>query len=603
MKVTRKKKQQKIKRGNKKIKGAVPKKPKIVFTQSFLMWRYLLALAIIIFLLVALAARTIYVQSIAANKFNQKADKISLRIKKLEAPRGDILDRNGKLLAVSIPMETVILNPKRILNSQNKNKENTLVVDKEKWQLLAEALKIPYSQMVQRIKKEPNSQFLVISQETSKTISDYIRKLKLPGISFEEKFKRFYPEGEETAHLLGYLNKFTGEGIEGIEKSFNSFLKGKSGLRSYRKDLSGKVIDDISDIKKYDAQSLRLSIDKNIQSMAFEEIKKAVAVNKAISGSAVLLDIRTGEILAMVNAPSYNPNNRKNLDLTNLRNRVIKDNLDPGSTIKPFVVLTALQHKVVKRNEIINTRPFRANGHLIDDVAPRNEQSLDDILKNSSNVGVSRLALRMPPEALMETYSKIGLGKSTDLGLDENKGELPINRKKWADIDRASVSYGYGFSTTPLQLARAYMTLGSFGIYRPLSITKVDPPILGKRVLPEKLSKEVISILEQVAEKNKKAMVEGYRVAVKTGTVRKLYKGKYVKRYIAYTAGIAPITDPRYALVVLINEPRANKYYGGSVSAPIFSRIMGYALRATNVQPDGEDQQKNAKKTVYLHSK
>ena len=251
-----------------------------------------------------------------------------------------------------------------------------------------------------------------------------------------------------------------------------------------------------------------------------------------------------------------------------------------------------------------NTGPLVLNGHEIRDAAPRDQQTLDQILENSSNRGVSRLALRMPPSALMDTYQSTGLGKPTDLGLiGEQSGLLNANRKRWADIERANVAYGYGITATPLQIARAYVTLGSFGIYRPLSITKVDPPVIGNRVFPEKITREVVNMLEKVAIKNKRAMVEGYRVGIKTGTAKKLENGRYVDKYIAYTVGIAPISDPRYALVVLINEPKAGSYYGGAISAPVFSNIMSYALRSNNITPDAVESDKTAKRTVRLSDK
>ena len=606
----RKHKANKIKR-NKTLKGATPKKAKVIYKESFLSGRYFTAIFASFILLFSLIARAVYVQVIDSSYLSNEADKRSLRSEKLLASRGDILDRNGKLLAVSVAMKSIIADPKVILgkvktkNSNNNEEINSLVKDKIKWEALAKELDLSYADLVKLIELHAHSRFLYLSKQTPTPIADYIRKLHLPGIVLRNTSRRFYPEGEETSHLLGYTN-IDGEGIDGVEKSFNQFLQGKAGSRSYRKNRSGKVIEDIRDIKKYDAQSLHLSIDLKLQSMAFDEIKKAVALNKAKSGSAVLVDIQTGEILAMVNAPSYNPNNREDIDPLSgtVRNRTITDTFEPGSTVKPFVVLAALEHKVVKRDEIINTRGFMLNGHGIKDVAPRNEQSLDDILKNSSNRGVSRLALRFGPKVLMETYQKAGFGKPTELGLvGEQKGMLPVNRKKWSDFSIASTAYGYGLRTTPLQLVRAYITLGSFGIYRPLSITKVDPPVVGKRVFPEKVTREIVGMLEEVAEKNKRAMVEGYRVGIKTGTAKKVENGKYVNHYLAYTAGIAPITNPRYALVVLIDDPQSDFYYGGAVAAPVFSQIMGYALRATNVIPDGKKVVKTVKRTVYLNKK
>ena len=571
-------------------------KPKMVYERSFLKGRYLWALTSVFLGLMALVAQAAYMQIINADSLMGEADKRSLRTQEIQFVRGSILDRNGQLLSVSVPMYSVVADPKFIFD------ENSLK-DKERWQKLAEALGISYSNLVKRVEKDPKSRFVYLSRQISPTLAQYVKELKITGIILKMEARRFYPRVEETAHLIGYTN-IDGAGIEGIEKSFDSMLVGKSGSMTYRKDRFGNIVENISDVKKYDAQDVTLSIDEKLQSMVYREIKKAVAENKAESGTAVLVDVRTGEVLAMANAPSYNPNNRVGVKSELMRNRAITDTFEPGSTVKPFVVLTALQRGAVRRDEIINTGPLILNGHEVKDVAPRDQLSLDGILENSSNRGVSRLALRMPPSALMETYQNAGLGKPTDLGLiGEQSGLLNANRARWSDIERANVAYGYGLNATPLQIARAYVTLGSFGIYRPLSITKVDPPVVGQRVFSEKITREVVNMMEKVAIKNGRAMVEGYRVGIKTGTAKKLENGRYVDKYVAYTAGIAPITDPRYALVVLINDPKAGQYYGGAISAPVFSSIMSYALRSNNVPPDGVETDKTTKRTVRLSSK
>lgn len=573
-----------------------PNKPKIVYEKSFLKARYISALSLIFMGLIALVTQAAYVQIVNADSLMDEADKRSLRTQEIQFVRGSILDRNGQLLSVSVPMYSVVADPKFIFD------ENSLK-DKERWQKLAEALGISYGNLVKRVEKDPKSRFVYLSRQISPTLAQYVKDLKITGIVLKSEARRFYPRVEETAHLIGYTN-IDGSGIEGIEKSFDSMLVGKSGSLTYRKDKFGNIVENISDVKKYDAQDVTLSIDEKLQSMVYREIKKAVAENKAESGTAVLVDVRTGEVLAMANAPSYNPNNRTGVKSELTRNRAITDTFEPGSTVKPFVVLTALERGAVRRDEIINTGPLILNGHEVKDVAPRDRLSLDGILENSSNRGVSRLALRMPPSALMDTYQSAGLGKPTDLGLiGEQSGLLNAHRARWSDIERANVAYGYGLNATPLQIARAYVTLGSFGIYRPLSITKVDPPVIGNRVFSEKMTREVVNMMEKVAIKNGRALVEGYRVGIKTGTAKKLENGRYVDKYVAYTAGIAPVSDPRYALVVLINDPKAGQYYGGAISAPVFSSIMSYALRTNNVAPDGVEQDKTARRTVRLSDK
>lgn len=461
-------------------------------------------------------------------------------------------------------------------------------VEREKWQALAKATNIKYNDLMDRLYKSARLRFLYLSRHESEAIARYAQELKLDGIVLKAESRRMYPLAEEASQLIGFTDVDDIHGSEGIERSFDSLLIGKNGRQVIRKDARGNVIENIRDEKQYDPQDVVLSIDEELQSMVYGEIKKAVQENNAESGTAVLVDVQTGEVLAMANAPSFNPNKRDSFRPELMRNRAITDTFEPGSTVKPLVVLTALQNGATYRGEIINTRPFTVNGHTIRDVAPRESLSLTGILQKSSNIGVSRLALRMPSTALVDTYSKVGFGKDTGLGLGEQRGTNG-DRKRWSDIERATMAYGYGLNVTPLQLARAYATLGSFGIYRPLSITRVDPPVIGERVLPEKTTREVVHMMESVAQKGEggqQAMIDGYRVAVKTGTARKLEKGQYVEKYLAYTAGLAPASNPRFALVVLINEPKAGKYYGGAVSAPLFSKIMGYTLKAKNIKPD-----------------
>ena len=461
-------------------------------------------------------------------------------------------------------------------------------VEREKWQALAKATNIKYNDLMDRLYKSARLRFLYLSRHESEAIARYAQELKVDGIVLKAESRRMYPLAEEASQLIGFTDVDDIHGSEGIERSFDSLLIGKNGRQVIRKDARGNVIENIHDEKQYDPQDVVLSIDEELQSMVYGEIKKAVQENNAESGTAVLVDVQTGEVLAMANAPSFNPNKRDSFRPELMRNRAITDTFEPGSTVKPLVVLTALQNGATYRGEIINTRPFTVNGHTIRDVAPRESLSLTGILQKSSNIGVSRLALRMPSTALVDTYSKVGFGKDTGLGLGEQRGTNG-DRKRWSDIERATMAYGYGLNVTPLQLARAYATLGSFGIYRPLSITRVDPPVIGERVLPEKTTREVVHMMESVAQKGEggqQAMIDGYRVAVKTGTARKLEKGQYVEKYLADTAGLAPASNPRFALVVLINEPKAGKYYGGAVSAPLFSKIMGYTLKAKNIKPD-----------------
>ncbi|WP_425325396.1 penicillin-binding transpeptidase domain-containing protein [Phocoenobacter atlanticus] len=467
-------------------------------------------------------------------------------------------------------------------------------IEKIKMRALARSLHKSYGHLMTKIYKYSHRRFMYIDRHRSEAIGNYAKDLNITALFLKTEYLRVYPLSEAISQLVGFTDINDKHGIEGLERSFDLLLIGKNGKKVIRKDFRGNVIENIHNEKQYDPQDVILSIDEELQTMVYREIKTAVIENNAKSGTAVLVDILTGEVLAMANAPSFNPNNRKTYKPELARNRAITDTFEPGSTVKPFVVLTALQNGVTYRDEVINTRPFKVNGHTIHDVAPRDQLSIEGILQKSSNVGVSRLALRMSPATLMNTYTKVGFGQDTELGLGERQGTNG-ERRRWSDIERATVAYGYGLQVTPLQLARAYATLGSFGIYRPLSITKVTPPIIGERVLPEKITKDVVRMMESVAKKGGggvRAAVDGYRVAVKTGTAQKIENKQYVKKYLAYTAGVAPASDPRFALVVLINEPRGKKYYGGAISAPVFSKIMGYTLRERNIKPDNLESEK-----------
>ncbi|CAO95795.1 peptidoglycan glycosyltransferase FtsI [Erwinia tasmaniensis] len=549
---------------------------------SFVSWRFALLCGCIFLGLVGLLLRVAYLQVINPDRLVREGDMRSLRVQAIPTSRGMISDRAGRPLAVSVPVNAIWADPKEL------HDKGGITLD-SRWKALSDALSIPLDQLAARVNANPNGRFVYLARQVNPAIGDYIRKLKLPGIFLREESRRYYPAGEVTSHLIGFTN-IDGQGIEGVEKSFDKWLTGQPGERTVRKDRFGRVIEDISSVDSRAAHNLALSIDERLQAQVYRELNNAVAFNKAESGTAVLLDINTGEVLAMANSPAYNPNNLTGVTKDVMRNRAITDMFEPGSTVKPMVVMTALQRGVVHESSVLNTVPFRINGHEIRDVARYNELTLTGVLQKSSNVGVSRLALAMPSNALVDTYSRFGLGKATNLGLVGESSGLYPQKQRWADIERATFSFGYGLMVTPLQLARVYATLGSYGIYRPLSITKVDPPVAGERVFPEPLVRTVLHMMESVALPGGggvKAAIKGYRIAIKTGTAKKVGPdGKFVNRYIAYTAGVAPASKPRFALVVVINDPQSGKYYGGAVSAPVFGAIMGGVLRTMNVEPD-----------------
>ena len=549
---------------------------------SFVSWRFALLCGGIFLALVGLMMRVAWLQVINPERLVREGDMRSLRVQAIPTARGMITDRAGRPLAVSVPVNAIWADPKEL------HDHGGITLD-SRWKALADALSVPLDQLANRVNANPKGRFVYLARQVNPAIGDYIKKLKLPGIHLREESRRYYPAGQVTSHLIGFTN-IDGQGIEGVEKSFDRWLTGQPGERTVRKDRYGRVIEDISTVDSQAAHNLALSIDERLQALVYRELNNAVAFNKAESGTAVLVDVNTGEVLAMANSPAYNPNNLSNTPKDVMRNRAITDIFEPGSTVKPMVVMTALQRGVVRENSVLNTIPYRVNGHEIKDVARYNELTLTGVLQKSSNVGVSKLALAMPSSALVDTYARFGLGKPTNLGLVGESSGLYPQKQRWSDIERATFSFGYGLMVTPLQLARVYATIGSYGIFRPLSITKVDPPVAGERVFPESLVKTVVHMMESVALPGGggvKAAIKGYRIAIKTGTAKKVGPdGRYVNKYIAYTAGVAPASHPRFALVVVINDPQAGKYYGGAVSAPVFGAIMGGVLRTMNIEPD-----------------
>ncbi|MDR6259725.1 cell division protein FtsI (penicillin-binding protein 3) [Klebsiella sp. SORGH_AS 826] len=494
-----------------------------------------------------------------------------------------------------------------------------------------------------------------ISRASICAARQWIDKLHLPGVYLRDESRRFYPAGHVAANLLGFTN-VDNQGIEGVEKSFNAQLTGKPGRRLVRKDKHGNVIENITEVPPVPAHNLQLSIDERLQTVTEDALDNAVrwnkaesgvvrkdkhgnvienitevppvpahnlqlsiderlqtvtedaldnAVrwNKAESGAAVLIKIDTGEILAMASYPDFNPNNRDSATLDDFRNRAISDTFEPGSTVKPLVIMTALQQGIVQPDSVVDTHPFVLDGHRIRDVGYYPELSLTGILQKSSDTGVSHLSLAMPVQHLLDTYQAFGFGEPTGLGLTGESAGLMPHRRYWGQLDRATFAFGYGLMVTPLQLAHVYATIGGFGIERPLSITRIDPPVIGTRVMPENIVHSVEHMMESVALPGgggTKAAVRDYRVAVKTGTAKKIGPdGKYIDKYVAYTAGVAPASRPQFALVVVMNDPSNGSYYGGAVSAPVFSQIMGDVLRLENVMPDGMPQ--GAENLIVMH--
>lgn len=537
---------------------------------------------------IVLGIRLVYLQVIFSGQLINEGNSRSLRVQNIPESRGVITDRMGRLLAVNIPVDSIYIDPKLI------NQSGGIYADIANWIKLSNILGISLEKMNFFIHRHEMSRFLYLSRHVDPIDSQYISQLKIPGVYLKHTSKRYYPTGEDAAHLVGITN-IDNQGIEGIEKSFNSCLSGYPKIKIVYQDRVGRVIEDVKVLHQGEsAKNITLTIDNRLQHLAYHELNKAININNAVSGSIVLVDINTGEILAMANIPSYNPNNLiKNVFA--MRNRAITDIFEPGSTIKPIIVMAALDQKIISENTVLNTLPYMINGHQIKDVSIYNHLTISEILQKSSNVGVSKLALSLPTEILVNSFLNFGAGKLTNIELiGENKGKMYSCDRYYSAIAKATLSYGYGLMMTPLQLARMYAIIGGMERSRPLSIIKFNKPIAIPSLENQFFSKSVIRSVVRMMEVTTssrigcyQAAIEGYRVAVKTGTIKQVgLNGKYINKYISCIAGFAPVSNPQLALVIVINDPKNGRYYGASVSAPVFKSVMSEALKIMNINPD-----------------
>ncbi|EGR0046869.1 peptidoglycan glycosyltransferase FtsI [Vibrio vulnificus] len=567
----------------KKSKTTVKPKESEQGTSLLIRWRFHLVLGFVFLAFAALVVRLAFIQVIEPDNLIREGDLRSIRVKALPSARGIISDRNGEPLAVSVPVEAVWADPVTIF------KEKALD-NKQRWYALADVLGLHREELIERIERNENRRFIYLQRQVSPAMANYIRELKIPGVGLKSESRRYYPAGEVSAHLVG-VTGIDGHGLEGVERSYDNWLTGEAGKQTIRKDRYGRVVENIAYEDRQEGKSLELTIDQRLQAIAYRAIKQAVADHRATSGSAVMLDVKTGAVLAMVNAPSYNPNNRSDWQSYKMRNRIITDSLEPGSTVKPFVILAALENGVATKDTVIDTGNgiLQVGGSRVRDTSKVGKADLTEILKKSSNIGVTKLSMEMPVEAILGMYNSVGLGEPSGLNLvGEVTGIFPT-RSRWSPIERATLSFGYGLSITPIQLAHAYATLGNEGMYEPIHIIKSNDRDMAKQVVSKQHAREVLNMLETVTQKGgsaRRAAVPGYRVGAKTGTSRKATAGGYSDEYITYTAGVAPVSDPRIALVVVVNEPQGDDYYGGSVASPVFSEIMKGALQILNVAPD-----------------
>ncbi|WP_105213443.1 peptidoglycan D,D-transpeptidase FtsI family protein [Pseudoalteromonas sp. T1lg22] len=583
---------------------------------NLITWRFVLVCAAVLLVFVTLVARAAYLQVIEPDKARSENAKRTVRVEKLHVQRGMIFDRQGKELAVSVPVVSVYADPKAIdkylqskvvKRAKKQGEDPQDILDRPehladlkaafykqdmRWRELADVLRLERTNVDTRLIGDKDRRFIYLKRQVTPAVANYINELNLPGVHLLDESKRYYPAGEVTAHVLGFTN-IDGQGIEGIEKLYDEALTGTEGRRTIRKDARGREVAVLDERQRVEPEDIQLSIDQRIQVIAYKALKSAVLTYKATSGSAMVVDVKTGEILAMVNSPSFNPNNLEDAAPHKRRNRAITDLFEPGSTIKPLTILAGLDYGNIDANDTIDTYPgwMRVGGSLVQDTRNRGEMSLREILKVSSNMGVAKISQDLPKDYFVGLFERVGFGSDTGTGMVGESSGLFYPNRRWSDFEIATLSFGYAISVSTAQLARFYATLGAGGISRPLTILKQEEPLPGERVFQEQDAKAVVEMMESVFEKGgtaNKVKVDGYRVAAKTGTSKKAVAGGYGDEYVGYFAGVGPVSDPRLAVVVMVNEPGGDVYYGGATAGPAFAEIISNALRILNVAPDLE---------------
>ncbi|MBK4999172.1 penicillin-binding protein 2 [Pseudomonas sp. S31] len=569
-------------------------------------WRFRVVIGLLAIMVGAICWRIIDLQVVDRDFLKGQGDARSLRHIPIPAHRGLITDRNGEPLAVSTPVTTLWANPKEMQAS------------KDRWPQLAAALGQNPQQLTDRLTQQAGKEFIYLVRGLTPEQGQHVLDLKVPGVYGLEEFRRFYPAGDVTAHMVGFTD-LDDHGREGVELAYDEWLAGVPGKRQVIKDRRGRLIKDIQVTKNAKAgKTLALSIDLRLQYLATRELRNAIAEQDAKAGSLVIMDVKTGEVLAMVNQPTYNPNNRRSMFPAAMRNRAIIDVFEPGSTVKPISMSAALESGRWKPTDKVEVYPgsLQIGRYTIKDVSRSEGPILDltGILINSSNVGMSKVAFDIGGEAIYRVMSQLGLGQYTGLGFPgERVGNLP-NHREWRKAETATLSYGYGVSVTALQLVHAYAALANDGKMVPLSILKVDKAPESVQAIPKETAETIQGMLQQVIEAPRgvyRAQVPFYHVAGKSGTARKATvgsKGYTENAYRSLFAGFGPMSDPRYAIVVVIDEPSKGGYFGGLVSAPVFSKVMSGTLRLMNVAPDNlpppsEQQQVNAAPAAAVPAK
>ncbi len=541
-------------------------------------WRYWLVLGALFCCVLALFYRAVQLHVLEQGFLSNQGDARAIRFERLDAHRGLISDRNGEPLAISAAVETVYANPQQMNMTAS-----TFTV-------LAKTLDVDRSNLEAKLLANIDKQFVYLKRKLSPEKVAQVLRLNLEGVYSRREYKRFYPAGEVAAHVVGFAD-IDERGREGLELSYDDWLTGHEGKRRVMKNRTGKVVKDLGVIEFAEpGKDIQLSLDMRIQYLAYREMKAVVEAHKAKSGSAVVLDVKTGEVLAMVNQPSYNPNNRRGLAVASLRNRAITDVFEPGSTMKLATLSAALESKRYTLGSVLDTSPgyLRLGRKTIRDARNYGRIDLSDVIAKSSNVGVSKIALSLEADAMWDMFYRLGLGQGTGIGFPgESIGHLPdlsANRS----IEIAAMSYGYGLHVNALQLAQAYMILGNGGLKYPLSLIKKEQAEVPERVISEEVSDALRTAMRKVVAKGsgRRARVAMYEVGGKTGTVHRVGRGGYKQdEYKAIFAGLAPIDDPHIAVVVVVDAPSGAEYYGGEVAAPVFSRVVDGTMRLLSVEP------------------
>ena len=548
-------------------------------------WRRLSVVTVFTLLAAILLVKTLDMQILRSEFFEQQGDARQLRTVSITAHRGDIVDRNGEPFAVSAPVNSIWINPQ---------------VAKDHLDELAgvaKLLSLDVISLKEKIKRNTSREFLYLKRHASPELADEVVALKVPGVALLNEYRRYYPSGEVAAHVIGFSD-IDDNGQEGVELAYDDWLKGQSGKKRVIRDRLGRAFDDIERIRSAEpGKSLKLSIDKRLQYLTYRTLKAAVLKHNAVAGSAVVLDVNTGEVLAMVNQPSFNVNDRKQLKPQATRNRAVTDVFEPGSTMKPFTIAAALESGRWKPFYKVETAPgyMQVKGNTIRDTRNYGDLDVGGVLEKSSNVGISKIALALDAEEQWSMYQKVGFGAATGSGFPgEAGGQLSLDALS-NDFVRASMAFGYGVSVTPLQLAHAYTAIAADGILRPVSFLldedgKKGEAVEGQRVMSVETARAVRKMMQRVVSDKgtgERASVSNYSVAGKTGTVHKFIAGGYAEdRYLSIFSGMVPADKPELVMVVMIDEPRNGEHFGGQVAAPVFSQVMSGAMRLLDIAPD-----------------